>query len=459
MKKLALLLLSPLIILVALKGHTAELTTDAAASNSQVPAAEQKKNKARLEALAVLVKRKQYPQAFSLADRLAQLYEGDATFDFQYGMAAVETRHYDEALFAFERLVIGAPEQARYRAELARTHFYLQNLVRAKIEFEKVLAQKPPAAVVLNVTKFLEQIEDLQHSVQPRFMFAMDMAGGFDSNINSATDELALDLIIDDVLLNVTLNDDSRETASSYWSTLLNFGYLSPLTKTSSYDLRVIYSNRTNSETELYNLDTAMAEVGFSFFTGRIRWRTAGRYQYVQLNSEEFLNTTSAIVQSQYLLRRGAMYGFTMNIGQSSYPDNPDGDLTQQTYNLSYTSAPKKRTWMFALIFGGDTASETINEYNAKSYQGFTYQSTYLWGQRGSRYWLFNLIASEYDAINPTQDEIRKDLATLLGVGWRYAFSSSFTVRNDYSLSYTDSTIVANTYKRAKVEFGLTYSF
>ncbi len=288
----------------------------------------------------------------------------------------------------------------------------------------------------------------------------MDMAGGFDSNINSATDELTLDLIIGDKLFqNVELDDDSRETASSYWSTLLNFGYLSPLTKTSSYDLRVIYSNRTNSETELYNLDTAMAEVGFSFFTGRIRWRTAGRYQYVQLNSEEFLNTSSLIVQSQYLLRRGAMYGFTMNIGQSSYPDNPDGDLTQQTYNLSYTSAPKKRTWMFALIFGGDTASESVNEYNAKSYQGFTYQSTYLWGQRGSRYWLFNLIASEYDAINPTQDEIRKDLATILGVGWRYAFSSSFTVRNDYSLSYTDSTNVANTYKRAKVEFGLTYSF
>ncbi|MEY8247202.1 MAG: hypothetical protein RPT11_02360 [Bermanella sp.] len=434
-------------------------STDAVTANSQISAADEKKNQARLEALAILIKRKQYPQAFSLADRLARLYEGNATFDFQYGMSAVETRHYDEALFAFERLVIGAPEQARYRAELARTHFYLQNLVRAKIEFEKVLAQKPPLAVAANVTKFLEQIEDLQHRVQPRFMFAMDMAGGFDSNINSATDELTLDLIIDDVLLNVPLNDDSRETASSYWSTLLNFGYLSPLTKTSSYDLRVIYSNRTNSETELYNLDTAMAEVGFSFFTGRIRWRTAGRYQYVQLNGEEFLNTTSAIVQSQYLLRRGASYGLTMNIGQSSYPGSPDGDLSQQTYNLSYTSAPKKRSWMFALLFGGDSASESSNEFNAKRYQGFTYQSTYLWGQRGSRYWLFNLISSEYDAINPAHEEIRKDLATVLGLGWRYAFSANFSVRNDYSLGYTDSTIVANTYKRGKIEFGLTYSF
>ncbi len=465
MKKLALLLLIPLIITVALKGHAAELNTDSGDKNSTKDTSIDKKsidrkNKARLEALAILIKRKQYPQAFDLADRLVQQYEGDAEFDFQYGMAAVETGHFDEALFAFERLVIGAPKQARFRAELARTHFYLRNLVRAKIEFEKVLKQKPPQAVVANVTKFLEQIEDLQHQVEPRFMFALDMAGGFDSNINSATDERSLDLIIDDVLFSdVPLNDDSRETASSYWSTLLNFGYLSPLTKTSSYDLRVIYSNRTNSETELYNLDTAMGEVGFSFFTGRIRWRTAGRYQYVQLNSEEFINTTSFIVQSQYLLRRGASYGLTMNIGQSSYPSNPEGDLTQQTYNLSYTSAPKKRSWMFSFIFGGDSAESSTNEYNAKNYQGFNYQSTYLWGQRGSRYWLFTLISSEYDAVNPSQTKIRKDLATTFGLGWRFAFNSSFSIRNDYSLSYTDSTNTTNTYKRAKTEFGLTYSF
>ncbi len=460
MKKLALLLLAPLIIMTTQIVHSLESVTDTGDTNIDTTLSEQKKNKARLEALTILVKRQQYPQAFDLAERLAYLYEGDAIFDFQYGLSAVETRHYDEALFAFERLVIGAPDQSRYRAELARTHFYLHNLIRAKIEFEKVLKQNPPLAVQKNVALFLEKIEDLQHAVQPRFMFAMDMAGGFDSNINSATDELALDLIVEDVLFqNVPLDDDARETSSSYWSTLLNFGYLSPLTKTSSYDIRLIYSNRSNSETDLYNLDTAMAEVGFGFFTGRIRWRAAGRYQYVQLNSEEFLNNASVILQSQYVLRRGASYGLTMNIGQSSYPNNKDGDLTQQTYNLSYTSAPKKRSWMFALIFGGDSASKSVNEYNAKSYQGFTYQSTYLWGQRGSRYWLFNLISSEYDALNPANSEIRKDTATTLGVGWRFAFSSSFTVRNDYSFSYTDSTIVANTYKRGKVEFGLTYSF
>jgi tetratricopeptide (TPR) repeat protein len=460
MKKLALLFLASMIIMTSQIVHSIDSTTDTGEKSSHVTASELKKNQARLEALAVLIKRQQYPQAFELADRLAFQYEGDATFDFQYGLSAVETRHYDEALFAFERLVIGAPEQSRYRAELARTHFYLHNLIRAKIEFEKVLKQNPPEAVQKNVTRFLEKIKDLQHAVQPRFMFAMDMAGGFDSNINSATDELALDLIVEDVLFqDVPLNDDARETSSGYWSTLLNFGYLSPLTKTSSYDVRLIYSNRTNSETDLYNLDTAMAEVGFGFFTGRIRWRMAGRYQYVQLNSEEFLNNASVILQSQYVLRRGARYGLTMNLGQSSYPDNKNGDLTQQSYNFSYTSAPKKHSWMFALILGADNASENVNEYNAKSYQGFTYQSTYLWGQRGSRYWLFNLISSEYDAINPANAELRKDTAITLGVGLRFAFNSSFSVRNDYSFNYTDSTIVANTYKRAKVEFGLTYSF
>ncbi len=455
MKQLALLLLAVLV----LKGYAEEAKPASALKTNSTQISQKRTSLARLEALNVLMKRNQFPQAFELADRLVEEFEGDPDFDFKYGMAAIETQHFDEALFAFERLVITYPAQSRYRLELARTHFYLHNLIRAEIEFHKVLKQKPPEAVVKNVEKFLEQIADLQRSVQPRFMFALDMAGGYDSNINSATDENSLQLEINDVPFEVPLDDDSRETASSYWSTLINFGYLTPLTKTSSYDLRAIYAKRANSEIEIFDLDTAMAEAGFSFFTGPIRWRTAGRYQFVQLNGEDFLDSSVAMLQSQWRLRSGFSYGLDMVYGLTSYADNSDGDLTQQQVTLTFASAPKKHSWVFSMLFGADVAEEDINEYSGKTYQGFSYQKTTLWGARGSRYWLLNIVSSEYDAISPTQPELRKDLAFTYGVGLRYAFSSSFSIRNDYGLIYTDSTLNANTFKRAKAEFGLTYSF
>ena len=99
------------------------------------------------QALDVLIKRQQYPQAYILASRIVEENEGDSTFDMQYGMAAIETAHYNEALYAFERLVLLDGSQPRYRLELARAHFFLRNLEQSEIEFNRVLRQNPPKTV------------------------------------------------------------------------------------------------------------------------------------------------------------------------------------------------------------------------------------------------------------------------------------------------------------------------
>ncbi len=457
MKQLALLLLAALV----LKGYAEEAKPTSALNSTSTEISQNKTTLARLEALSVLMKRKQFPQAFELADRLVEQFEGDTDFDFKYGMAAIETQHFDEALFAFERLVIGFPDQPRYRLELARTHFYLRNLIRAEIEFHKVLKQKPPEGVVKNVKKFLEQIVDLQRSIQPRFVFALDMAGGYDSNINSASTESEALTEDSGGTFDSTFSEESQEISSAYWSTLLNLGYLSPLSKTTSYDVRLIFSNRANTEIEIYDFDTAMAELGYSFYTGPIQWRGAGRYQFVQLNGEDFLDVTSFQAQSYWRLRSGFTYGFAMNYGESTYATDDDADITQQQYTFSLISAPKKTSWTLSLTFGDDEPADKVNnEHNGKSYQGFNYRSTTLWGSRGSRYWLLGVNSIEYDALNPAYPStLRKDQTINYGYGWRYAFTSSFSIRNDYGLSYTDSELDIYTYKRAKVEFGLTYSF
>ena len=454
MKQLTLLFLAVMV----LKGFAAEPPANKGASSNNQFTPEQT-SKARLDALDVLIKRSQYEQAFKLADRLVEQFEGDPKFDFQYGMSAVETGHYDEALFAFERLVFTYPKEPRYRLELARTHYHLRNLIRAEIEFNKVLAQRPPKPVQKKVQIFLDRITELQRQVESKFLFAIDMAGGYDSNINSATDKESLRLVFDGLPFEVPLDESAQETASSYWSTLLNVAYVSPISKTSSYDLRLLYNKRANTETPLFDLDTAMAEAGYGFYTGPVKWRASARYQFVQLNGENFLSTAAGSASAFWLFGSGFMTGLSGNFAQTTYDQNPNGDMTQSLVNLSFVSAPKRNSWSFNLLFGTDSADEKSNESNGKSYQGFTYQSTTLWGQRGSRYWMLNVLSSEYDAENITFAETRKDLSGTYGFGWRYAFTSSFSIRNDYALTYQDSNIEANTFDRAKAELGITYSF
>ncbi len=416
-----------------------------------------------LEALDVLIKRRQYPQAYVLADRLVEDFEGDTKFDFQYGLAAVETAHYDQALFAFERLVLTEGSQPRYRLELARTHFFLRNLERAQIEFERVLRQRPPLEVQQNVKDFLRKITQLQRSVEPKFNASFDMAAGFDSNINSATDEEFLpneELIFP---VDIRLNDDSRETESGYVSSLFSLGYVSPIDNSSSYDIRLVGATRLNDALDTYDLTTFMMELGYSAYsryTGPIKWRGAGRYQHVQLNGEEFLNTNAGIVQAFYELNSGVNLALGINYGLNTYAQNDDSDLTQTQLSFSVSSPPKKHSWVVALQAGVDEAEETVNDFNARSYQGLTLQSTNLWGQRRSYYFLLGLVVTEYEAINEAlYTELREDTTVNAGVGWRHAFDSHLSIHNDFSWNSADSTLEANSYQRFKAELGVTYSF
>lgn len=449
-----LILLSLFCIITAYNSHAEETEADTRTSLTSAQT-----EQARMDALAVLLKRQQYPQAYELASRMLEANEGLPKFDFQYGMAAVESGHYDQALFAFERLVLGFPNQPRYRLELARTHFYLRNLTRSEVEFNNVLKQNPPEPVKKNVMLFLDRIAELKRSVESKFMLVLDMGGGYDSNINSATSEKELpkeELIFP---VDITLDEASRETASAYWSALAHLMYVAPTTKTSALDLRFVASNRSNSETPIYDLTTAMAEAGYSFHTGAVKWRGAGRYQYVQLDGEELLNTQSLLGQVNWILD-GANLGFGVNYGMSTYPEVDNADITQQQFNLSYASAPKNENWKITFMFGTDSADDLTNKHNGKSYQGFTYQSTSFTSQRSSSYWLFSVLSSEYDAINAAlYSKLRKDQNATFGIGWRYNFSSHFSFRNDYSFTYNDSSLEANTYKRGKAEVGLTYSF
>ncbi len=416
------------------------------------------------EDLDQLIEEKQYLQAYDLGENLLVEYEGDSEFDFQYGLAAIETAHYDQALFAFERLILLKANQPRYRLELARTHFFLNNLARAQIEFERVLSQKPPKAVQQNVKDFLRKITQLQNRVKPKFMASVDMAAGFDSNINSAPDANFLpanELSFSDT--NISLNDNSQETESGFFSSLFNIAYLAPLTNSSSYDVRLLGSSKFNTEISTYDLSSLMGELGYSFYnrhTGPIKWRTAGRTQAVLLDGETFLNTHTLVAQGFMEHPSGINLGLSVNLGVATYDNNDDGDLTQAQFNVSASSPPQKHSWVAAFILGSDSADEEVNDFNAKGYYGLTLQSTHLFGNRNSAYLLLSFIETEYDEINVALYQVlREDSVMNAGFGWRRIINKNLSLRNDYSWNDADSTLEANTYQRLKTEFGLSYSF
>ena len=99
------------------------------------------------ETIKTLYAQGQFEQAYELGRAAEFNWEGDPEFDFNYGLAAIESGHYEDAIFALERVVFLRPDILRLRLELARAHFLNENFVAARAEFQRVLDRSPPPNV------------------------------------------------------------------------------------------------------------------------------------------------------------------------------------------------------------------------------------------------------------------------------------------------------------------------
>lgn len=415
---------------------------------------------ARLENMRNFISHAKYEDAYKLGTELAPYFEGEPQFDFNYGLACLETGQYNEGLFIFERLTILFPKEPRYRLELARAQFYLRNLVRAEKEFKQVLQGNPPDAVKSNIERFLKEIKILQRSVEPAFVISLDAGGGYDSNVNSATTARAIDSSELIYPFDIALNEASRETDTGYWSAMANVYYLKPTSKISFYDVRLVANTRQNSETPAYDTDVLQLESAYAINTGDVRWRAGGRYQFVQLDGRHFLDSPAAVGQIQWRTETNWSLGLGGSYGEGQYASSSAQNVSQLQGNLLLSTPPGDGAWTLTFTYGDDTAKKQTYKYLGKTAYGFSFMRNSLLGVRGSAYISAGMTQAEYKAIQDNlYSDLRRDLTSNFNFGFRYNFTPKFSVRNDYALTYNDSTLEANTYKRGKAEVGLTYSF
>ena len=115
---------------------------------------------------------------------------------FQYGLAAMGASRkpgisekkrdalLDEAIAVFHAMLVKRPELVRVRLELARAFFLKEEDGLARQHFEQILAGNPPAAVALNINRFLGQIR-----ARKRWTIRVGAALAPDTNIGAGSDE------------------------------------------------------------------------------------------------------------------------------------------------------------------------------------------------------------------------------------------------------------------------------
>ncbi len=256
-------------------------------------------------------------------ERRAEL-EGQPEFDFWYGIAALETGHVNEAIFALERVLLAQPGSARVRLELARAHFLAGEDRRARRHFEQVLAQDPPGPVTATVERYLHAIRQRADRYTTVVTGYAEVGGGHDTNVNSATDANEIDMFG----ISFELSDEDREKGDEFARFGTGAEVRRPLSPDTTFFLAGDFEQRANAEHNDFDTRKLEARAGTVLHHDQAQTRLGLRAQQFDVGGEPYRDLLGIDLNANWRPSPGLVFHGGLQLAQQTYEDQELRDAT-----------------------------------------------------------------------------------------------------------------------------------
>lgn len=409
-----------------------------------------------LEQLKVLSAQHQYEKVYQLASKYRNQYEGNPEFDILYGVAAVDTKHVDEGVFALERVVYTQPRNHLARLELARGYFLQGDDVRARQEFTKVLKVKPPASVVKIVDKFMTAIRIRERQYTTSATAYVDLEMGRDSNVNAGPERNSLG-----VFENV-LSADNFEKTDSYANLSFGGNLNHPVTPHRSMFIRADGSIRNNANETVNNNGLITIQGGTQWQKEKAKYKFSLMGQVYLLDGSTNRNMYGLSFEKTYSSTRARQVTLSATLVDMQHPTSEVYDSTQLTLGASSFAKGKNFSWYGGFNLGLQSAKDS----SATAKSGA--DRTIVGGNIGALYPVnnksninINLSAnlSNYTGIYFGSTSKRKDTFSKVALTYNYLISDKWKFRTGINYSLNDSNVALLTYNRSQLLVGFQRAF
>ncbi|MAK91826.1 MAG: hypothetical protein CMI13_11395, partial [Oleibacter sp.] len=438
---------------------TAQANSDAPQAEAGAEAATDTSLLATLQKLNGLFRADDYDTAYQLASDTAADYEGDESFDFFYGFSAMQSGHADQAVFIFERLSNNYPYNPRYQTELARCYYALGNYAEAERLFLQIKELNPPENVARSVDKFLDAIEEKRRQQQSIASALITLAGGYDSNINSATDLEEVEVL--DFVQPVLLNRDSREQDSGYLQLRGVASYSAPMTRRSRWNIGAGVSRKDNTDSNAFDLDTANLNAGLQWLRGTHTLGLSANFSHYWFGGDSLLNDGG--LRFSWKNQRASGLRYTSDISYNLQRNRVDQELDlnrlQWQAGIGY-SQPRWSTALTLLLATDDPQTD----YRGRDTAGLSLQGIYRAGAATSIYSQLQYRAYRYQEALPTTNilaagETRDDDLVQFLAGARHALHKQVSLYIQANVMDYSSNIDLYSYDRYLAEAGVNLTF
>jgi hypothetical protein len=203
------------------KQITKKVVQPTAKANESKKNAQQEQKQAKLQEAHLAFKNKDYTKSYNLFYDLFLEDLENLDINFFLGRSAFELKKYDEAIVAYERILLHKPNTVRVQLEIARCYFMQRNYKESQKLFTKIKQGKHPKAVIDNIDRYLKVIDEriVKHSLKGVFI----IGAGYDSNLNSKAESNTFYM----PFFNLTLDNTTKDVSaySHQEILLLNHSY------------------------------------------------------------------------------------------------------------------------------------------------------------------------------------------------------------------------------------------
>lgn len=406
-----------------------------------------------LERARQFIEKSDSKAAFELLIPLQSERAGDPDYDLLLGSAANNIGKYSEAVFALERALAVQPDNARARAEIARSYFYLGERPTAKSEFESVSRQNVPPEVLATIRKYLDAITRVESAERTTIAGYAEMTFGWDSNINAATsgNQIAIPAFGGAVL---TLNRAGTGLSDSFGSIGSGVNVRHALTPKLALVGGVDLSKRINAQQNDFNIGSNAANLGINYTHEKSSYTLAYQRQDTYVDYNLYRQARGAIGQYQYKLNEDSILTAYAQYTPLEYPSQDIRNADRTVGGIAYARAlgGDYQPVVFAGAYGGNEAEKGLN---------VRHLGQEFWGLRaGGRLNIRENLAvfvnasreeRRYGGPDPLFLASRNDIQNDQSIGLVYTPAKNWSITPQISHTRNDSNIQINQFERTQV--------
>lgn len=416
-----------------------------------------------IRTLRNLINEKQFIEAHRLSNTLIEVWGGDPGFDLLAGRAAYGANHFQEAVFAFERVLLVNPNVLLARLYLAFSYFQINNKAAAQRELTRLLKEDLKPEDEKKVRYYLDRITELKEKAIVGHTVNVKLAYGYDSNANSGTtlDNLS-NIPVDSPFFPIigSLDESSLEQSDHTTDLALTYAYNRKLSQKRSVSFNGAYANtrfnhQEQLDREILNLTGTLTD---HYWGATVN--LTGFAQPMILDSEFFRAAYGVSLDASWPINDRWQWLWGISYASVNVNTNDDQDIHQYSGRTRFTYLGDI-IHMFELGYGDDEGKQdnVVSISNGKDFWLLSYTLIYPMGTE----WLLIANSSyqdiQHDGINPSIGALREEESFNFLLSVDYLLNSDWKISGAISYTDKDSSVDIYAYDRATTVVSVTRSF